>query len=435
MAYTSRVNQIATVVDSVFGQAIGGTNLTSANSDGLVSMGDKVLSSSSNKEQFYNVLMDRISKVIPVVEVWNVKKRKFMKNAIEFGNALQMMTFEAGSNSEDRAFLGVNSWQSATRGTQNSPFDNTVNTTAKQYIFDCTRSAWEYDDVIPDIQIKTAFTNPENMAAFIGGIYQTHKNKLAEDCFAVSNIIGARAFYECCAKANASTGANTALFRNILAEYNKDVLGLADPTATGGAITYPTGWVKAGDALKDTGFMAYFIEQLQLQVKRFADVTKVFNIDGHTTQCMNPVVEVLQTVASASKVAFANTYHNDILSLPNYDEISYWQASAKSGETTYGFNATSSVSVGVKVSNTSKTFSASGIVAFVYDEKAIMQTVEDYRSYSLFNPKDEVLNTYDKANIAYAIAPFKNMVVFQIADPTASGSTVSIGKSGIYTVA
>lgn len=429
------VNQIATVVDSVYSQAIGKTNLTSASSNGIVSMGDKVLSSSSDKEKFYNVLMDRISKVIPVVEVWNVKKRKFMKNAIEFGNALQMMTFEAGSNGDDRGWKGVNSWSGSTRGTQGTPFDNTVNTTAKQYIFDCTRSAWEYDDVIPDIQIKTAFTSAENMASFIGGIYQTHKNKLAEDCFAIANLVGARAFYECCAKANATSGANTALFRNVLAEYNKDVLGLADPTISNNALVYPTGWVTSGDAFKNTGFMAYWIEQLQLQVKRFADVTGVFNIDGHTTQCMNPVVEVLQTVASASKVAFANTYHNDILSLPNYDEISYWQASTKSGAVTYGFDATSSVSVGVKVSNASKIFSASGIAAFVYDENAIMQTVEDYRSYSLFNPKDEVLNTYDKANIAYAIAPFKNMVVFQIADPVISGSSVVIGKAGIYTLA
>lgn len=433
MAYTSRVNQIATVVDSVYAQAIGGANISSADSTGLVSMGDVVLSSATNKEQFYNVLMDRVSKVIPVVEHFVSKKRGIYKNAIEFGNAIQMMTFEAGSNSNDRGWLGVNSWQSTTRGTQSSPYDNTVNTTAKQYIFQ-ERAGWEYDDVLPDFQIKTAFTNMESMASFIGGIYATHRNKLAMDVEACGNIVISRAMYECYKKATAQSGANGNLFRNLLAEYNTDVLGLSC-TVSEGAVSYPSGWVKVANALTDVGFLKYAIEQIQLLVKRFGDFTQAFNIEGHTTQSVNPNVEILEAFASACKVGLAQVYHMDVLSLPGYNSISYWQSSKKSGATDYGFEATSSISVGVKVSNASKTASASYILGFIYDDMAVMQTVEDYRSHSLFNPKDEVLNTYDKCNLAYAILPFKDMVCLQIADPVVSGASVDYQKNGAMTVA
>lgn len=434
MAYTSWVNQIATVVDSVYGQAIGSTNLTSANTADLVSMGDVVLSSSQNKEQFYNVLMQRVGKVLSLAENWVIKKRGIYKNVLDFGNALQMIAFEAGSSSNDNAWLGVDSWENTTRGTQNNPFTNTVNTTAMQYIFN-GYSAYSYKDVIPTIQIKGSFTSTEAMAAFIGGIYQTHKNKLAQDAEAIGNVVVGRAMYECYKKANANSGANTALFRNLLAEYNKDVLGLSDPTISSNALVYPSGWVKAADALANIGFMTYFVEQLQLIVSHMSDPTQAFNIAGHTTQCLDPSIEVLEGVAKKVSTVFANTYHNELLSLPGFDSRNFWQSSKKSGATTYGFEATSSVSIGVKVSNAAKTFAASGIIAMVYDPRAIMQTVEDYRSYSLFNPDDEVLNTYDKANMHYAIVACLDMVCFQIADPTIESNAVALHKYGYATVA
>lgn len=434
MAFTSWVNQIATTVDSVYGQAIGSTNLTSANTADLVSMGDVVLSSATNKEQFYNVLAQRFGKVLSLAESWVIKKRGIYKNVLEFGNAIQMIAFEAGSSSNDNAWLGVDSWQSTTRGTQNNPFTNTVNTTATQYIFN-GYSGYSYKDVIPTIQMKSAFTSSEAMAAFIGGIYQTHKNKLNQDAESLGNIVVGRAMYECYKKANAQSGANTALFRNLLAEYNKDVLGLSDPTISSNALVYPSGWVTRDNALSDIGFMTYLVEQLQLQVSHFSDPTQAFNIAGHTTQCTAPSIEVLEAVAKKVSTVFANTYHNEIMTLPGFDSRNFWQSSAKSGATTYGFDATSSVSIGVKVSNAAKTFAASGIVAMFYDPRAIMQTIEDYRSYSLFNPDDEVLNTYDKANMHYAIVTCLDMVCFQIADPVIVSNAVVIGKAGIATVA
>ena len=436
MAYTSRVNQINAVVDSIYGQMVGGTTLTASNPDGFTSMGNKVLSSSSDKESFYNILMDRVGKVLNMAENWTFNKRGFYMNVLEFGNALQILTFEAGSTSADDAWLGVNSWQSTTRGTQNDPYSNTVNTSAKQYIH-TQRAAYAYKDVLPTIQIKTAWTSNEHMAAFIGGIYQTHKNALNAYAEAIGNMVANRAMHECYTKANALSDARPAIFRNLLAEYNVDVLGLGGSiTASEGTITYPSGWVKADNALKDAGFMAYAIEEIQLLVKRFGDVSRVFNIDAHTTQSQAPAVEILQSFASAAKVAFANTYHNDILSLPNYAERSFWQSSTDTrGGVNYAYDFVTCSSMNVQFDVSGSPYSAlgRGIIGFVYDTRAIMQTVEDYRSYSLFNPDDEVLNTYDKANVAYAINTFLNMAVLQIADPTASGSTVSVHKNGFFT--
>ena len=430
MAVTSWVNQIATVVDSVYNQSIGHTSLTSANTEGLVAMGDTVLSSATNKESFYNALATRFGKVISLAENWVIKKRGIYKNVLEFGNAIQLLLYEAGVSSNDNAWLGVNGWDSGTRGTQNDPFTNTVNTEVKQYIF-TGKSAYSYKDVIPSVQLTMAFTSAEAMASFIGGIYQTHKNKLAQDAEAIGNIVVGRAMYEAYTAANTAGG--NALFRNLLAEYNTDVLGLT-ATIEDGEIVYPSGWVMKDNARKDIGFMTYFVEEVQLLISHFSDVTQAFNIAKHTTQCLNPSIEILEAMAKKISTVFANTYHNELLSLDGFDSRSYWQSSKKANETDYGFNATSSVSIGVNVNNTASVFNAEGIVGIIYDPRAIMQTVEDYRSYSLFNPDDEVLNTYDKANMHYAIVKALDTVVLQIADPVISSGAVNVGLRGIATV-
>lgn len=434
MAITYKPAQIYSIVNSVVNQAIGASALTATDTSSLVSVGDQVLATNSNKELFFNTLADRIGKVVCDVDSYVSKKRAIYKNVIEYGNAIQMLTYEFGTSSIDRGWAGVNALDStAANGheAQGSPFTNAANTTAKMYLFK-DFCAWEYDDVVPDFQLRTAFTSADAMATFISGIYIVKANKLALDVEALGNAAVGRAMVECYKKANATSSPNKALFVNVLAEYNKNYLGLVC-TSSNGTVSYPTGWVKAADALHDKGFLRYLSMWMSQRVKQFGDYTRAFNIEKHTTLCSDPVVEVNTFVANACKYNLeADTYHNTLVALPNYNEISYWQASGD-GTTEYDFSATSKINI-TDAEASNNTYAISNVIGFIYDERAVMITVEDYRSHALYNPKDEVINTYDKSNIKYAVVPYRNMCVLQIADPTGSGSTVDYHLTGNATI-
>ncbi|MCQ2077816.1 MAG: hypothetical protein MJZ20_12460 [Bacteroidaceae bacterium] len=427
MAYVGSINQIPLIADSIASQALGRKVNTAESSTGIVGLAT-TLSSGSDKETFYNCLMSRVNKTIIDVETWEFSGHGFSKNIVPFNQVLQMITLEDGTSSDDNAFLGVNSWESTTRGTQNNPYSNTVNTTAKMYLLKGV-AGYSYKDVLPTIQIDNAFVSNEAMASFIGGVYLTHQNKLKAYVFGLENLVGGRAMYECYVKANANANANPNIFRNILAEYNTVVLGLSC-TIESNAIVYPDGWVKADSALKDKGFMKYAIENIQLIHKRMGDVSTLFNIEAHTTQCKNPVVEVLEDFASAGRIAMSEVYHNDVLSLPNYKSMSFWQSAKRTSYGDYSFRANSCISG----KDDTNSFVADGIIAFFYDPMSIIMNTESFRSYSLFNPDDEVLNTYDKAEVHWVLAKHHDMCVLQIADPVIASGAVNYGLNGQFTV-
>lgn len=429
--YSYKPAQIYQIVNSAVAQAIGDATLTAVNTSTLVSVGNEVLSTNTNKEMFFNALADRIGKVVADIDVYVSRKRSIYKNVIDFGNALQMITYEFGQSSIDRGWAGVNGTETTsgttTRSAQMSPFTNAPNTTAKQYIFK-DFCAWEYDDVLPDFQLRTAFTNADAMATFISGITIAKQNKLALDTETLGNVAVGRAMAECYKKANAQSGANGNLMVNVLGIYNTKVLGLSC-TSSSGTVTFPTGWVKVANAWSDVGFVKFFSEFIKNRVSQFADFGGYFNIEGHKTFCNDPVIEINSQIAQRCEYATANVYHNNVVALPKYRAINYWQ-SPSDGTTTYDISATTKVSV----TDGTNTIAMSDVAGFIYDERAVMVTVEDYRSHTLYNPKDEVLNTYDKSNIKYAVVPFRNMTVLQIADPTGSGSTVDYHLSGVATV-
>lgn len=429
--YNYKPAQIYSIVNSAVAQAIGDASLTATDTSTLVSVGDAVLSTNTNKEMFFNALADRIGKVVADIDVYVSRKRSIYKNVIDFGNALQMLVYEFGQSSIDRGWAGVNATETTsgvtTRSAQMSPYTNAPNESVKQYIFK-DFCAWEYDSVIPDFQLRGSFTNADAMATFISGLTIAKQNKLALDVETLGNLAIGRAMVECYKKANAVGTANTNLVVNVLGYYNTKVLGLSC-TSSSGTISYPAGWVKVANAWSDEGFVKFFSEFIKNRVSQFADFGGYFNIDGHKTFCNSPVVEINSQIAQRCEYATANVYHNNVVALPNYKAINYWQ-SPSDGTTTYDISATTKISV----SDGTNGYAMSDVAGFIYDERAVMVTVEDYRSHTLYNPKDEVLNTYDKSNIKYAVVPFRNMTVLQIADPTGSGSTVNYHLTGVATV-
>lgn len=379
----ANVNQIYLMVNDAAKEALGVQAITAKDTGTLVSLGDVVLSSDTNKEQFYKALVDRIGRTVIAVREYKAKNRSVKRDEMEWGAVYQKISFKWNYAAKNP------SWET---DTQANPFDVEIGTEAVQKLFSKI-GTYEHKESIPDYQLFTAFTSASAMGAYISGIFTNMNNALEvadEDLanLAIStNIAGVFA-----------KGKETQK-RNLLAEYN-----VLNPEA---ALTTAT-------ALMDLGFLKYATREIKTVIDNMSTMSTLYNAESmpRHTPTDKQVVEVLSLFASASDTYLqADTFHNDLVKLPNYEKVVFWQGSGKS----FAFNDVSSI----KISNTEiseEPIEKSGILAFVHDYDSAASIIYRRRSHSIYNPDAERFNIFEKADKGYAVDLSENAVVFYIAD-------------------
>ena len=123
------------------------------------------------------------------------------------------------------------------------------------------------------------------------------------------------------------------------------------------------------------------------------------------------VVQVLSEFESdVNRVLMSDTFHNDMVALPKYESIPYWQDSE--GLT---FDKVSSINV---KTGTGTVISKKGIVAFICDKWAILHTIKKQRVASRnFDPEALDMYFYQFRDM-YANNLTMNAVVFYLEDYT-----------------
>ena len=128
------------------------------------------------------------------------------------------------------------------------------------------------------------------------------------------------------------------------------------------------------------------------------------------------VVEILGQFASATASYLeSDTYHNELVKLPRYEEVPYWQGTG----TSFAFDDVSKIDIQsselVTPQNETGTISQTGIIAFVHDYDAVASIIYRRRSNSIYNPRAERFNIFEKADKGYAVDLSENGVVFYMA--------------------
>lgn len=377
------VNQIYSMVNDAAAEALGSQAITAKDTGTLVSLGDVVLSSDTNKEQFYKALVDRIGRTVIAAREYFAKNRSVKRDEMEWGAVYQKISYKWKNAVENP------SWET---DTQADPFDVEIGTEAVQKLFSVI-GTYSYEDSIPDYQLFTAFTSASAMGAYISGIYVNMRNamEVAEENLAnlaiATNIAGV---FE---KGKATQK------RNLLAEYN---------------VLNPDADLTTATALMDLGFLKYATREIKTVIDNMTTMSTLYNAEDmpRHTPTDKQVVEVLSLFASASDTYLqADTYHNDLVKLPNYEKVVYWQGSG----TSFAFTDVSSI----KISNekiAEAPVEKSGILAFVHDYDSAASIIYRRRSHSIYNPRAERFNIFEKADKGYAVDLSENAVVFYIAD-------------------
>ena len=386
------VNQVYSIVNNVAAQMYGDTAVRVTDMQGIISLGKDVLSSDTTKDKFLNILVDRIGKTIISQRAYSADVSALINDSFTFGAILQKI------------------YVAPIKASESKQWDLTAGSSVDQYIISkptvsqklfSTRNTWSITITIPDFQLSSAFTNATEMATFIDAIFLAIRNSqevylaaMSEMCYA--NMIGEEIVYH-------SQGGATVI--DLLAAYN---------TLMSKALT-------VSQALHDMDFLKYASMTINLYVKKMGKMSTVFNAEQYArftpTDRMRVIMLADFTSACASYLQ-SNTYHDELVALPKYKEISYWQGIGNN----VNFEQASKVAIQTASGHT---LIQNGVVCMLCDEESIGLTYDNRRSKSAYNSNGEYTNFFEKADMGYFNDLSENCVVFTIG-PVATPTTSSV---------
>ena len=375
-------NQIYTMVNDATAQMYGSEALTVKDTSSLVSLGEKILSSDTDKEVFFKTLVDRIARTIVAIREFETKERSVKRDAVNWGLFVQKISYKRKTAVENPSYDFT---------TQANPFDVKPSTEIIQKIFGENIGVWSYEDVIPYDQMFTAFNSASAMGAVIAGIYTNINNEYTMAKAALENLAVDTLIAGVIKKGKATQK------RNVLAEFN---------TANGTNLT-------VAQALKNADFIKYVNREIYTTVGFMQEANELYNLENIIRQTPKDklVVEILGMYASASAVYLeADTYHNELVKLPRYEEVNYWQGMG----TEASFEDVSSI----KIKNTgidAEEISQSGIIACIHDYDAVAAFVDKPETGSMPNPRQRCLNVFYQAARNYGVDLSEKCVVFYMA--------------------
>ena len=148
-----------------------------------------------------------------------------------------------------------------------------------------------------------------------------------------------------------------------------------------------------------------------LYTDRLSKMSTLFNVGGKERFTPKDNLHiVLLTDYASSTMAYleSDTYHNEMVKLPTYETVPYWQGTGKD----YGFDSISRINV---TSSSGKDIAMSGIIGVMFDSEALGVSNLNKRVTTNYNAKADFFNNFYKFDAGYFNDLNENFVVFFVA--------------------
>lgn len=394
----STVNQIYSIMNSLNEQANQGGTLAVTDTRSFISYGEEVSSlSDANKETWFTTLIDRIASTIIDNRSYTARSAAGLwREPFEYGAILQKIHAKMPAVSADPAWFAP----SDLSGT--NPFAPSVRE-IEQRMYNKI-SAFMIADTIPDVQLKTAFLSEQKMAAFLDSLMMTTQNAFERSIENLSRT---------CRSALIATAvnANDAHYVKLLTNY-KAMLDDEDPEKE----------ITAAQALHSRNFLRYASRDIAIYIDRLQTMTDIYAADGYERWTPREYLNVAilnDFDKSVTSYLAADTYHEQLVELPTENKVivPYWQGTGSD------FSYANNAAVKLKIPRTTGTeeqqaagytVEASNVIAVIYDSEAAGITIDERRTRSLYNPKDEFTNYWHKGREMYYVDVTHPHVVFTL---------------------
>ena len=389
------IKQVYEIVNDATKQVLGETAIVSEDLSDVVSIGESI-TNANLYDKYVGALVNRIAKNIFSIRAYSGRAPKVLMDSWEFGSIVQKVHPTKLPEAEE-----------------NESWELTDNTTYEQDTFykpSVSVKLWNHKTTfdipvsIAEVQLKQSFLGAEEMARFIAMIYQMVENALTLDFDAlimrtINNFIGAT-IDDATVEGSVT---NTTRCVKLLTEYNTIHSLVGNDALT------------QAEALYDKEFLRYCAYRMKQVASRMSNYSTLFNIGGaqkHTPRDMLRIVMLDYLDAGVSAFLQSDTFHDELVKLPEADVISCWQGTG----TAFALTDTSKVSVKVlDKEGAKKTVEQSYIVAVMFDHDALGVTALNKRVTNHYNAKAEFWNNWYKEDAGYFNDYNENFVVFLVA--------------------
>lgn len=368
-------NNTYAIVNEVTAQALGTNALAVIDNQSLIALGDEVLSSATNIENWTQTLMERIGRTIISERRYNRQYRRMLRDNFQWGAILQKIKVDMPEAEQDESY-NINNGDSVDHWKVNKQ-------TVHQKLF-TSQTPWQLHISVKRIELERAFTSEVAMNSFVGAKFAEVQNKidlaleqLSMNC--VNNYI--------------AEVSDTARKINLLKRYN-DLMGTS---------------LTSAKAFTDDTFLRFAVKEIKLVSDRFTRMTKgIFNDDTTTRhtpyelQCLyisSDYERSLETVTQYQ--AFRDKY----VQLEGYETIPFWQSMEEPN------------AISVKKASDGETVTINNVLGVLFDFEALgTYKSKMWTANTPLNAAGGYINYYYHMLDMYFNDLSENFVVFTVED-------------------
>ena len=389
-----KVTDASSIVNALYQEMTGSTDITTVDASNIVDIG-KTLQKVTSVDAIYKSIADKVGKVVVKNKLYTGKFPNLLRDGWEFGSIMETLRVKPYTAVNDPSHNPSNGSYPLT--------DYQAGGVVAKYFTDYDNFEFVYWK--PTDQLWSAFNSMDEMVRFLGAIEVAVANSLTVRLqglakTAINNMIAQTVHADFPTPESEGYNANSyARSINVLKLYND---------ATGSSLT-------VANCRQSADFLKFFVKLVMNTYDRLQDMSKIFNIDGEDTftKAEDINLVVLSTVANDIKVNMqSDVYHKDLVSLPNYETVPYWQASG----TSYDESVIGEIKVTIKTGDdTTATIELPGILGVMFDKNAIGINCEKRKTTTFYHPDLDQTKFFDKYFAQYYNDFSENFVVFYVA--------------------
>lgn len=364
-------DQIYSLVNSAAEQSIGRGEVSALDTSSLVSLGNTILSSSTNTEAFLNTLAQRIGRTILRYRDYRNKLRDMVVNDFEYGAILQKIKVVMPEAVADPAY-------SLTDGQSVDPWV-VAKPEVDQKLF-VKRTPYMFHITIQEHTLREAFLSAEAMGGFIATVFGEVRNAIE---LAMENL----------GRLTIATGVAEASAREIplVTDYN---------TETRASLTADT-------AMHNAAFLAYAVRRMN-SARDFMEDMSIFFNDGSVTT-FTPKEDLRVRINSTFHRALETVvqyaaFHDELVENEGaYTLMNYWQ----------GIDEPMQIKVTRPSDGTAVT--VNNIVCVMHDRDALgMYQIDERVATTRVNERGLYYNTFYHERQLWFVDRSENLVYFTL---------------------
>lgn len=382
------VKQIWAMTNEIAKEDLGLTTIVAEDLSNIVDLGKEIFNASA-VDKYVKALVNRIGKVVFVNRTYTSVVPSVYMDAWEFGSVVEKIQCELPVATENE------SWELEDGASYDPNIFYQPKVSAK---FFNSKTTFEIDLSFTELQVKQSFASAVELNAFISMLQNAVEKAMtirgdALIMRTINNMTAETLYAE--VPSGTYTGRTGAKAINLLKLYND---------ATGSTLT-------TAKCLSTPEFIRFATYTMAIAKDRLSRMSTLFNIGGKERFTPSDVLHVvlLSDFARASDVFLqSDTYHKELVALPNYEVVPYWQGSG----TGYAFSDITKIDV---KTSSGHDVTATGILGVMFDRDALGVSNLERRVTTHYNAKAEFYNNFYKYDAGYFNDLNENFVVFYVA--------------------